>query len=40
MECALRLLVRARNVLAHRSVLDDRTLDDLCAELAGADLRA
>ncbi|MEU5919207.1 hypothetical protein [Streptomyces sp. NPDC047141] len=36
----LRLLVRARNVLAHRSVLDDRTLDDLCAELAGADLRA
>ncbi|MFE5596141.1 hypothetical protein [Streptomyces sp. NPDC056549] len=36
----LRLLVMARNVLAHRSVLYDRTLDDLCAELAGADLRA
>ncbi|WP_411111150.1 hypothetical protein [Streptomyces sp. c-19] len=36
----LRLLVMARNVLSHRSVLYDRTLDDLCAELSQADLRA
>ncbi|MFE0653329.1 hypothetical protein ACFVZH_32650 [Streptomyces sp. NPDC059534] len=36
----LRLLVMARNVLSHRSVLYDRTLDDLCAELSRADLRA
>ncbi|MGW6967334.1 hypothetical protein ACWGET_25185 [Streptomyces zaomyceticus] len=36
----LRLLVDARNVLAHRSVLYDRTLDELCAELSQADLRA
>jgi hypothetical protein len=36
----LRLLVTARNVLAHRSVLYDRTLDELCAELSRADLRA
>ncbi|MFD3728743.1 hypothetical protein [Streptomyces sp. NPDC058671] len=36
----LRLLVTARNVLAHRSVLYDRTLDELCAELSQADLRA
>ncbi|MEV4429240.1 hypothetical protein AB0K23_28425 [Streptomyces sp. NPDC049602] len=36
----LRLLVTARNVLAHRAVLYDRTLDDLCAELSQADLRA
>ncbi|WP_371636742.1 hypothetical protein OG988_29510 [Streptomyces zaomyceticus] len=36
----LRLLVDARNVLAHRSVLYDRTLEELCAELSQADLRA
>lgn len=36
----LRLLVTTRNVLAHRSVLYDRTLDELCAELSQADLRA
>ncbi|MFG2840423.1 hypothetical protein ACGFYE_36115 [Streptomyces zaomyceticus] len=36
----LRLLVDARNGLAHRSVLYDRTLDELCAELSQADLRA
>ncbi|MER5205596.1 hypothetical protein [Streptomyces sp. NPDC002825] len=36
----LRLLVKARNVLAHRSVLYDRTLDELCAALSQADLRA
>ncbi|MGW8768855.1 hypothetical protein ACWGN5_41020 [Streptomyces sp. NPDC055815] len=36
----LRRLVTARNVLAHRSVLYDRTLDELCAELSQADLRA
>ncbi|QES05397.1 hypothetical protein DEJ44_07055 [Streptomyces venezuelae] len=36
----LRLLVTTRNVLAHRSVLYDRTLDELCGELSQADLRA
>ncbi|MEU4082460.1 hypothetical protein, partial [Streptomyces venezuelae] len=36
----LRLLVTTRNVLAHRSVLYDRTLDELCAELSQADLRS
>ncbi|MFF1511442.1 hypothetical protein [Streptomyces sp. NPDC058326] len=36
----LRLLVTTRNVLAHRSVLYDRTLDELCDELSQADLRA
>ncbi|MER8045203.1 hypothetical protein [Streptomyces sp. NPDC094032] len=35
----LRLLVTSRNVLAHRSVLYDRTLDELCAALSQADLR-
>ncbi|MFF0753886.1 hypothetical protein [Streptomyces sp. NPDC004267] len=34
----LRLLVKARNALAHRSVVYDHTLDELCAALSRADL--
>ncbi|WP_327175014.1 hypothetical protein OG599_06670 [Streptomyces sp. NBC_01335] len=36
----LRLLVKVRNILSHRSVLRDATLAELCAELTSADLRA
>lgn len=35
----LKVLVKARNVLAHRDVLDDTVLDTLCDELAKADRR-
>ncbi|MFD7860125.1 hypothetical protein ACFV6B_38475 [Streptomyces microflavus] len=34
----LRLLVKVRNILSHRSVLHDTTLRDLCGELARFDL--
>lgn len=36
----LRLLVKVRNILSHRSVLHDATLRDLCAELVRFDLPA